>query len=78
MHKNFAKFLYLCHGLESLSCNPHYYFFSQLHEIYSKVCKKRQMGAVDHSEFQGITTLLESRGMIGIKKAKETRLAKVS
>ena len=52
--------------------------FSQLHEIYSKVCKKRQMGAVDHSEFQGITTLLESRGMIGIKKAKETRLAKVS
>ena len=56
----------------------HIFIFLQLHEIYSKVCKKRQMGAVDHSEFQGITTLLESRGMIGIKKAKETRLAKVS
>ena len=54
------------------------YLFSQLHEIYSKVCKKRQMGAMDHSEFQGITSLLEARGMIGIKKAKETRLAKVS
>ena len=49
----------------------------QLHEIYSKVCQKRQMAAIDHSEFQGVTSLLEARGMIGIKKAKETRMAKV-
>ena len=42
------------------------------------MCKKRQIAAVDHSEFQGITSLLEARGMIAIKKAKETRLAKVS
>jgi len=35
------------------------------------------MAPVDQSEFQGVLTLLESRGMIGLKKAKETRLNKV-
>ncbi|XP_045179297.2 cell division control protein 6 homolog isoform X2 [Mercenaria mercenaria] len=50
----------------------------KLHEIYCKVCKNRQMAAIDQSEFQGVITLLESRGMIGIKKAKETRMNKVT
>ena len=36
------------------------------------------MAAVDQSEFQGAITLLEARGMIGVKKGKETRLNKVS
>ena len=36
------------------------------------------MAAIDQSEFQGVITLLESRGMIGIKKAKETRMNKVN
>ncbi|XP_052815584.1 cell division control protein 6 homolog [Mya arenaria] len=50
----------------------------KLHETYSKVCKGRQMAAVDQSEFQSILTLMESRGIIGMKKAKETRLNKVT
>lgn len=36
------------------------------------------MAAIDQSEFQGVMTLLESRGIIGIKKAKESRLNKVN
>jgi cell division control protein 6 len=52
--------------------------YFQLHEIYCKICKNRQMAAIDQTEFQGVITLLESRGMIGIKKAKETRLNKVN
>ncbi|XP_052815559.1 cell division control protein 6 homolog [Mya arenaria] len=50
----------------------------KLHETYSKVCKGRQMAAVDQSEFQSILTLMESRGIIGMKKAKEARLNKVT
>ncbi|KAL4217460.1 AAA ATPase [Mactra antiquata] len=50
----------------------------KLHETYCKVCKNRQMSGVDQSEFQGILTLLESRGMMGIKKAKETRMNKIT
>ena len=53
-------------------------FFLQLHEVYVKMCRKRQIGPVDQSEFQGIVTLLESRGMLGVKKGKESRLSKVT
>lgn len=49
----------------------------KLHEIYCKVCKSRHMAAVDQSEFHGILTLLESRGMLAVKKAKESRMCKV-
>ena len=35
------------------------------------------MAAVDYTEYQGICSLLETRGIMGIKKAKDGRLAKV-
>ncbi|XP_052234424.1 cell division control protein 6 homolog [Dreissena polymorpha] len=50
----------------------------KLHDVYCKICKNRQMAAVDQSEFQGAITLLEARGMIGVKKGKETRLNKIA
>ena len=49
----------------------------QLHETYCKVCKHQQMTPVDQSEFQSLCVLLEARGVLGIKKGKETRLTKV-
>ncbi|KAJ8320013.1 hypothetical protein KUTeg_001600 [Tegillarca granosa] len=49
----------------------------KLHETYSKVCRKRQIAAVDFSEYQGICTLLETRGIMAIKKAKEVRISKL-
>ncbi|XP_053308954.1 cell division control protein 6 homolog [Spea bombifrons] len=50
----------------------------KLHEGYSKVCRKQQMPAVGQSECLSLCQLLESRGILGLKKAKEARLAKVS
>ncbi|CAH2302239.1 cell division control 6 homolog [Pelobates cultripes] len=50
----------------------------KLHEAYSKVCRKQQMPAVGQSECLSLCQLLETRGILGLKKAKETRLTKVS
>lgn len=49
----------------------------QLHEAYSRVCRQQQMAAVAHSECLSLATLLESRGILALKKAKEARLTKV-
>ncbi|XP_060637021.2 cell division control protein 6 homolog [Anolis sagrei] len=49
----------------------------KLHEAYSKICRKQQMGAVDQSECLSLSGLLEARGIVGLKKAKEARLTKV-
>lgn len=35
------------------------------------------MGALDQSECLSLTSLLESRGILGLKKAKDVRLTKV-
>ncbi|CAC5414696.1 CDC6 [Mytilus coruscus] len=49
----------------------------KVHDTYSKICKKRQMATVDYTEYQGICNLLETRGIMGIKKIKDGRLAKI-
>ncbi|XP_030077693.1 cell division control protein 6 homolog [Microcaecilia unicolor] len=50
----------------------------KLHEAYSKVCRKQQMAAVDQSECLSLSNLLEARGILALKKAKEARLTKIS
>ncbi|KAM5273947.1 cell division control protein 6 homolog isoform 2-T2 [Ctenodactylus gundi] len=50
----------------------------KLYEAYSKVCRKQQVTAVDQSECLSLSGLLESRGIVGLKKNKETRSTKVS
>ncbi|KAM4844439.1 cell division control protein 6 homolog isoform 1-T2 [Thomomys bottae] len=50
----------------------------KLYEAYSTVCRKQQLGAVDQSECLSLSGLLESRGILGLKKNKETRFTKVS
>lgn len=54
------------------------HLFLQLHETYLKVCRQRQMTGIDSSEFSSLCTLVESQGIIGLKKAKEIRMNKVS
>lgn len=49
----------------------------QLHDTYSQVCRRQQLPAVDQAECLSLVTLLESRGVLELKKAKEARLAKV-
>ncbi|KAM9255151.1 cell division control protein 6 homolog [Cariama cristata] len=50
----------------------------KLHDTYSQVCRRQQLPAVDQAECLSLVTLLESRGVLELKKGKEARLAKVS
>ncbi|NP_001081844.1 cell division cycle 6 S homeolog [Xenopus laevis] len=50
----------------------------KVHEAYSKVCRKQQVPGVGQSECLSLCQLLETRGILGLKKAKEARLTKVS
>lgn len=49
----------------------------QLHEVYSRLCARRQVSAVGQGECLSLCSLLESRGIFALKKAKEARLTKV-
>uniref|UniRef100_A0A8I5YP69 Cell division control protein n=4 Tax=Pongo abelii TaxID=9601 RepID=A0A8I5YP69_PONAB len=49
----------------------------KLYEAYSKVCRKQQVAAMDQSECLSLSGLLEARGILGLKRNKETRLTKV-
>jgi len=55
----------------------------QLHEAYSRLCARRQvggvaqMGGVAQGECLSLCSLLESRGIFALRKAKEARLTKV-
>ncbi|XP_040392668.1 cell division control protein 6 homolog [Cygnus olor] len=50
----------------------------KLHDAYSRVCRRQQLPAVDQAECLSLVTLLEARGVLRLKRAKEARLAKVS
>ncbi|XP_053983074.1 cell division control protein 6 homolog [Hylaeus volcanicus] len=50
----------------------------RLHEVYRKVCKKRNIHAVDSSEFVSLCSLIETRGILKLTIKKEPRLSKVS
>ncbi|XP_038634867.1 cell division control protein 6 homolog isoform X2 [Scyliorhinus canicula] len=50
----------------------------KLHDTYSKVCRQHQMSGVDQSECLSLCSLLESRGIVSLKRAKEARLTKVA
>ncbi|XP_076763867.1 cell division cycle 6 [Xylocopa sonorina] len=50
----------------------------KLHEVYKKVCKKRNIHAVDGSEFYSLCSLIETRGILKLTKKKEPRLSKVN
>lgn len=50
----------------------------QLHEVYKKVCKKRNIYAADFSEFLSMCSLIETRGTLRIIGKKQLRLSKVN
>lgn len=49
----------------------------RLYDIFKKVCKNKNILAVDQSEFVSLCTLVETRGILRIQKKKEPRLHKV-
>ncbi|XP_017042599.2 LOW QUALITY PROTEIN: cell division control protein 6 homolog [Drosophila ficusphila] len=49
----------------------------RLHEVYRRVCAKRNILALDQAEFTGTVDLVETRGILRIMRKKEPRLHKV-
>ncbi|XP_050335106.1 cell division control protein 6 homolog [Bactrocera neohumeralis] len=49
----------------------------RLHEVYRRVCVKRNIHALDQAEFAGLVDLIETRGILRIMRKKEPRLCKV-
>uniref|UniRef100_A0A669CS36 Cell division control protein n=1 Tax=Oreochromis niloticus TaxID=8128 RepID=A0A669CS36_ORENI len=49
----------------------------KLHEVYSRLCAQRHVSGVGQGECLSLCSLLESRGIFALKKAKEARLTKV-
>jgi len=50
----------------------------KLHEVYSRVCKSRHVTGITNEEMSSVCTLLESQGIISIKKTKDKRNDKVT
>lgn len=49
----------------------------RLHEVYRRVCSKRNIHPLDQAEFAGTVDLVQTRGILRIIKKKEPRLSKV-
>lgn len=49
----------------------------KLHDIYKRVCKKRDINSVTEWEFNGLCKLIETRGFISLKSAKAFRMTKI-
>lgn len=49
----------------------------KLHDVYRRICGKRNLNAVDQMEFVGLCELIETRGLVKVVKKKEPRLSKI-
>lgn len=49
----------------------------KLHDVYRRICTKRNLPAVDQMEFVGLCELIETRGIVKYVKKKEPRLSKI-
>lgn len=50
---------------------------SRLHRVYAKLCAKRNIQAIDETEFSGVCSLIETKGIIRVIKGKILRLNKI-
>ena len=64
-------------SLKNVQALKYFTFFFQLHEVYSRVCKSRHVAGITNEEMSSACTLLESQGIISIKKTKDKRNDKV-
>ena len=49
----------------------------RLHDVYKKVCKNRNIYAIDLSEFVNLCLLVETRGILRLTKKKEPRFHRI-
>ncbi|XP_068607407.1 cell division control protein 6 homolog [Brachionichthys hirsutus] len=71
------KLLVCCLLLQTRGGKNKEVVLGKLHEVYSRLCARRQVSAVGQGECLSLCGLLESRGIVALKKAKEARLTKV-
>ncbi|XP_029204190.2 cell division control protein 6 homolog isoform X1 [Acropora millepora] len=50
----------------------------KFHDTYCKICSKRKVSQLGQEDFLGLCNILETRGLLGIKRAKATRMMKVT
>ncbi|XP_046899967.1 cell division control protein 6 homolog [Hypomesus transpacificus] len=72
------KLLVCCFLLLTCNAKTKEMPLGKLHEVYSRLCDQRQVASVGQGECLSLCSLLESRGIFGLKKAKEARLTKIS
>ncbi|XP_068451706.1 cell division control protein 6 homolog [Clinocottus analis] len=71
------KLLVCCLLLLTRSGKSKEVVLGKLHEAYSRLCARRQVSCVAQGECLSLCSLLESRGIFSLKKAREARLTKV-
>lgn len=49
----------------------------KLHEVYRRICTNRNLHTIDQTEFVGLCSLIETKGIIRVTGRKEPRLHKV-
>uniref|UniRef100_A0A182MBW3 Cell division control protein n=1 Tax=Anopheles culicifacies TaxID=139723 RepID=A0A182MBW3_9DIPT len=49
----------------------------KLHDVYKTICTKRNIQAVDQTEFIGLCSLVETRGIVRLQGKKEPRMHRV-
>lgn len=49
----------------------------KVHDMYCKICASRQVVPVDQSEFLSLCQLIETRGVLFVKKSKDARQSKM-
>ncbi|XP_069698303.1 cell division control protein 6 homolog isoform X2 [Periplaneta americana] len=49
----------------------------KLHEVYCRVCRKKNFLAIDQAEFVSLCQLVETKGILRIQRRKESRLSRV-
>jgi len=50
----------------------------KFHDTYCKICIRRKVSQLGQEDFLGLCNILETRGLLGIKRAKDTRSMKVT
>ncbi|KFB54050.1 AGAP005176-PA-like protein [Anopheles sinensis] len=49
----------------------------KLHDVYRSICVKRNLHAVDQTEFINLCSLVETRGIVRLQGKKEPRMHRV-
>ncbi|XP_068687547.1 cell division control protein 6 homolog isoform X1 [Montipora foliosa] len=64
--------------LMTKDCKTKEVVLGKFHDAYCKICSRRKVSPLGQEDFLGLCNILETRGLLGIKRAKDTRMMKVT